>query len=324
MEALRLLFAAILLAPIVWIYRRAKQLEAWRYFLLVAAFVGVIWSVVLPVMSESLRRSPQVSNALHLAWERDGWYMWPVGILLIGATAGAYAGWWRSAVATPPLTDLGSTFVLRLAIAAVPTAASAVLGSELLANGPGDGWGRMAWDLAFAIFLILAPIAIVLSARTLEALSQWILLPDGPHAARLVSAAKAAGTRSDLIGVRQSTGLVLVPALVPIGLALSFVLDDTVFSRKTINLELVGVFIVNALYLGAPHLFFGVLARWRHNLSRHAIPVLWCLNLYLIAFFMWESSRFAPRDAAFIWLAYLPGSLVVLLLFWRFPRRSKP
>lgn len=44
--------------------------------------------------------------------------------------------------------------------------------------------------------------------------------------------------------------------------------------------------------------------------------MLWCLTVYLVAFYAWVVTQYAPGDAAFIWMLYLPGSLVVLLVYW--------
>ena len=122
----------------------------------------------------------------------------------------------------------------------------------------------------------------------------------------------------------RPTDRILIPALVPAGIVLSMLLEAAYSGEAVTLLEYMGFFAVNALYLGAPHLLLGVLALWRQGVRRHAVPALWCLSLYLLAFHIWVTSQFAPRDAAFIWLAYLPGSLVVVLLYWAFHGRTKP
>jgi uncharacterized membrane protein YhaH (DUF805 family) len=206
-EVWRWVFAAALLAPIFWIYARAKQLEAFRAVLLAAAFVGVLWWGFLPLlkMAMSGTQPARFSKVLAWGWEQNGgWYKWPCAMLLIGATAGAYAGWWRSTVAAPP-PQMGSTLVLRLVIAGVPTAAAAWFGYTAFTMGHGDGPVSAA-TFFFGAALILAIPAVVLLASALEALAQWMLLSaGGSPAGRPLSAAKAAGTPSDLTGIRQGT-----------------------------------------------------------------------------------------------------------------------
>jgi len=46
------------------------------------------------------------------------------------------------------------------------------------------------------------------------------------------------------------------------------------------------------------------------------------LTLYLVAFYAWVVMQFAPRDAAFVWLVHLPGSLVAIPVYWGFRRRA--
>lgn len=123
--------------------------------------------------------------------------------------------------------------------------------------------------------------------------------------------------------MRRSTG-VLISALVIIALNLSPFLLDAGSARDTPLLEAAALVAVNAIYMGIPHLLLGVLALWRSGVRRHAAPVLWCLTLYLVVFHAWVVTQFAPRDGAFIWLAYLPGSLVVLLVYWAVQRRAQP
>ena len=206
-EAWRWLLAAALLAPIFWIHAHSKQLEAFRAVLLGAAFVGVLWWGVLPLlqMATSGAQPARFSKVLAWGWAQNGgWYKWPCAMLLIGATAGAYSGWWRSTVAAPP-PHMGSTLVLRLVIAAVPTAAAAWFGYAALAAGPGDGPVSAA-TFFFGVALILALPAVVLSARALEALAQWMLLSGGGSpAGRPVYAARLPRTPSGPAGLRQET-----------------------------------------------------------------------------------------------------------------------
>lgn len=206
-ELWRWLFAASLLAPIFWIYRCSKQLEAFRAVLLGAAFFGVLWWDFLPLlkMAMSGTQPARFSKALAWGWQQDGgWYKWPVSILLISATAGAYAGWWRSTVANPP-QHMGSTLALRLAIAVIPTAATAWFGYAAFTIGRGDGIVSPA-TFFFGIALILAIPSVILLTSALEALVQWMLLgAGGSPAGRPVDSAAAASTTSDSTDIQQRT-----------------------------------------------------------------------------------------------------------------------
>lgn len=194
-ELWRWLFATSLLAPVFWIYRCSKQLEALRAVLLGVAFFGVLWWGVLPLLKMAMSgpHAGRFSKALAWGWQQGGgWYKWPGSILLIAAAAGAYAGWWRSAVANPP-PHMGATLALRLAIALVPTAAAAWFGYAAFTTGRGDGPVSPA-TFFFGIALILAIPSMVLLASAFEALVQWMLLDAGGspagrpvHSARAVS-----------------------------------------------------------------------------------------------------------------------------------------
>lgn len=122
----------------------------------------------------------------------------------------------------------------------------------------------------------------------------------------------------------RSRTVVLISALVPIALGLGPFLLNAASARDIPFLEAVALVAVNAIYMGIPHLLLGILALWRRGLRRHASPVLWCLTVYLVAFYAWVVTQYAPRDAAFIWLLYPPGSLVVLLVYWAVQRRAQP
>jgi len=119
--------------------------------------------------------------------------------------------------------------------------------------------------------------------------------------------------------------LILFPILLPIGFAFHGLLDATIFRGRAVTPEAVAYMLIgNGLWMGAPHLLFGSLALWRRSLQSHVVPVLWCLSLYLVCFTMWVWTQFTSRDAAFVWIAYLPGSLVVLLVYGAFANRPKP
>jgi uncharacterized membrane protein YhaH (DUF805 family) len=214
-ELWRWLFATSLLAPVLWIYRCSKQLEAFRAVLLGAAFFGVLWWDFLPLL-KMVMSGPQptrFSKALAWGWQQGGgWYKWPGSILLIAATAGAYAGWWRSTVANPP-PHMGSSLALRLALAVVPTAAGAWFGYAAFTTGRGDGPVSPAMFF-FGIALILAIPSVVLLASAFEALVQWMLLGAGDSpAGRPAHSARAASTPSDSTDIRQRTSMTFTESI---------------------------------------------------------------------------------------------------------------
>ena len=215
METWHWFFSAALLAPIFWIYARAKQLEAFRAVLLAAAFVGVLWWGLLPLLKMAMSGTQPARLSKVLAWgwgQNGGWYKWPCAMLLIGATVGAYAGWWRSTVAAPP-RRMGSTLVLRLVLAGVPTAAAAWFGYTAFTMDGGGG-PISAATFFFGAALILAIPAVILSAGALEALAQWMLLSSGGSPAGWpASAAKAANRSSDLTDIRQGDAMTFAESI---------------------------------------------------------------------------------------------------------------
>jgi hypothetical protein len=111
----------------------------------------------------------------------------------------------------------------------------------------------------------------------------------------------------------------LLPSTVPVALAFPWLL------RMTSLQDGASLFFANVLWVGAPHLVFGLSAVWWRSLRRHAVPVLWCLSLYLVCFALWVRNQALPSPGAgFFWIFYPIGALVVLFFYGAFVHRTKP
>lgn len=102
--------------------------------------------------------------------------------------------------------------------------------------------------------------------------------------------------------------------LVPIGYALWALLDVAISGDRRVTTEMVAaMFLGNALWLSVPHLLVIAVTLPIRRLRSHAVALLWLLNGYLIMFAVWVLTQFSARDAAFVWIVYVPVALVPIL-----------
>ncbi len=86
-----------------------------------------------------------------------------------------------------------------------------------------------------------------------------------------------------------------------------------VANKSTEPIEL-GHFIVNYLYMGAPHILVTTLALRFTSVRESLLVTLLLLNVALVAFTLWIHLAVPGREAGLAWVIYLPVSAAVLLL----------
>ena len=113
---------------------------------------------------------------------------------------------------------------------------------------------------------------------------------------------------------------------VPIVMALGMYIRFIVIPGEPLRAEEFAVLVgVNALWFGGPHAVVCATALWKYGLAAHVVPILWCLNAFLVAFAIWVQTQYSARDGAFIWIAYIPAALVIALAYaaYRFHRSAE-
>ena len=119
---------------------------------------------------------------------------------------------------------------------------------------------------------------------------------------------------------------VAIALLVPIVMALQAYIRWIVIPGEPLRGEEFAVLVgVNALWFGAPHAVVCAATLWKRGLPGHVVPILWCLNVFLVEFAIWVQTQYSARDGAFIWIAYIPAALVIALAYaaYRFHRSAK-